>query len=100
MDTLMAMNNLTAGGRRADGTPFTFYETLGGGAGAGPQGDGASGIQSHMTNTLNTPIESLEAEYPVLVRQYRLRSRSGGAGRHEGGDGLVREIEARGTLRL
>lgn len=93
------MNNLTAGGRRADGTPFTFYETLGGGAGAGPEGDGESGIQSHMTNTLNTPIESLEAEYPVLVRQYRLRVGSAGDGRHCGGEGLVREIEARQRLR-
>ena len=94
------MNNLTAGGRRTDGTPFTFYETLGGGAGAGPRGDGESGIQSHMTNTLNTPIEALEAEYPVLVRQYRLRSGSGGAGSHVGGEGLVREIEATEPMRV
>ncbi|MEE2713409.1 MAG: hydantoinase B/oxoprolinase family protein [Planctomycetota bacterium] len=94
------MNNLTAGGRRADGSPFTFYETLGGGAGGGPAGPGVSGIQTHMTNTLNTPIEALEAAYPVLVRQYRLRDGSGGAGRHEGGDGLIRELEARERMRV
>ena len=94
------MNNLTAGGCRADGSPFTFYETLGGGAGGGPTRCGASGVQSHMTNTLNTPVESLENSYPVLVRAYRYREGSGGAGTHPGGDGLVREIEAREAMRV
>ncbi len=94
------MNNLTAGGRRGDGSPFTFYETLGGGSGGGPSGPGVSGIQTHMTNTLNTPIEALEAAYPVLVRQYRLRKGSRGPGRHEGGEGLVRELEARERMRV
>lgn len=88
------MNNLTFGGvdpRR--GTPFAYYETMGGGAGAGPQGDGASGIHCHMSNTLNTPIEALEFALPIRVKRYSLRRGSGGAGRHRGGDGLVREIE-------
>jgi len=87
------MNNLTVGGRGSDGVPFTFYETLGGGAGGGPRGAGASGIQTHMTNTLNTPVEALENAFPVRVTKYHLRSGSGGEGRHAGGDGLVREIE-------
>jgi N-methylhydantoinase B len=88
------MNNLTAGGTDPrTGAPFAYYETLGGGAGAGPAGPGASGIQVHMTNTLNTPVEALEHSYPLRVREYSLRRGSGGAGRHRGGDGLVREIE-------
>jgi len=86
------MNNLTAGGRDGRGEPWTFYETLAGGAGGGPQGPGESGIQTHMTNTLNTPIEALERAYPVRVDRYELRRGSGGAGRHPGGEGLVREI--------
>ncbi len=89
------MNNVTLGGRRADGSPFTFYETLGGGVGAGPSGAGESGLHSHMTNTLNTPIEALEHAIPVLLRRYALREGSGGAGKHRGGEGLVREFEAR-----
>ena len=84
------MNNLLFGG--ADGS-FTYYETVGGGHGASVGRDGLSGRQSHMTNTLNTPIEALEHAYPVRVRRYGLRAGSGGAGRHRGGDGLVREIE-------
>jgi N-methylhydantoinase B len=89
------MNNLTAGGTDPrTGTPFAYYETLGGGAGAGPRGPGASGIQVHMTNTLNTPVEALEHAYPLRVRACAVRGRSGGAGRHRGGDGLVREVEA------
>ncbi|HVP39873.1 MAG TPA: hydantoinase B/oxoprolinase family protein [Candidatus Saccharimonadales bacterium] len=94
------MNNLTAGG--ADprtGAPFAYYETLGGGAGAGPGGPGASGIQVHMTNTLNTPVEALEHAYPLRVRAYALRRGSGGPGRHRGGDGLVRELEVLAACR-
>ncbi|MAG58728.1 MAG: 5-oxoprolinase [Planctomycetes bacterium] len=94
------MNNLTVGGRLADGSPFTFYETLGGGTGGGPRGPGESGIQSHMTNTLNTPVEALENAFPVLVRRYRLRDGSGGDGDHGGGDGLVREIELLAPARV
>jgi N-methylhydantoinase B len=70
-----------------------YYETIAGGAGAGPNADGASGIQTHMTNTRNTPIESLEAVMPVRVTRYGLRRQSGGGGKTTGGDGLVREIE-------
>jgi N-methylhydantoinase B len=88
------MNNVAVGGLDAErGTPFAYYETVGGGAGAGPAGDGLSGIHVHMTNTLNTPIEALEYTYPIRVRRYALRRNSGGAGLHRGGDGLVREIE-------
>ena len=87
------MNNLTFGGVRADGAPFAYYETMGGGAGAGPLRDGASGIHVHMSNTLNTPIEALELAFPLRVRQYAIRLGSGGAGLHRGGDGLIREIE-------
>jgi N-methylhydantoinase B len=87
------MNNWTFGGIRPDHSPFAYYETLGGGMGARPTLDGVSGVQVHMTNTLNTPIEALERQFPVRVRRYGLRSGSGGGGQHNGGDGLVREIE-------
>lgn len=87
------MNNLTIGGLRADGRPFAYYETIGGGMGASPAGDGLSGVQVHMTNTLNTPVEALEIAYPFRVRRYGLRGGSGGAGRWRGGDGIVREYE-------
>jgi N-methylhydantoinase B len=88
------MNNVTVGGFDPDrGAPFAYYETIGGGAGAGPEGDGLSGVHVHMTNTLNTPVEALEYTYPFRVRRYALRSGSGGAGEHRGGDGLVREME-------
>ena len=88
------MNNLTFGGTGPDGEAFAYYETIGGGMGARPGLDGLSGVQTHMTNTLNTPIEALEHAYPVRVTEYRIRRRSGGAGRSRGGDGLVRELEA------
>jgi N-methylhydantoinase B len=84
------MNNLLLG---SAGGEFTYYETMGGGHGAARDADGASGLQSHMTNTLNTPIEALEHAYPLRVRRYALRPGSGGGGRRRGGDGLVREIE-------
>ena len=95
------MSNLTFGGVRPDpltasgagGAPFAYYETMGGGAGAGPSRDGASGIHVHMSNTLNTPIEALELAYPLRVRRYAIRRGSGGVGLHRGGEGLIREIE-------
>jgi len=88
------MNNLTVGGYDAErGAPFAYYETLGGGAGAGPAGDGLSAVHVHMTNTLNTPIEALEYAYPFRVRRYALRRGSGGRGQHCGGQGLIRDIE-------
>ncbi len=88
------MNNLTIGG--ADprtGTPFAYYETIAGGLGARPSKDGVSGIHTHMTNSLNTPAEALEYAYPFRITRYSLRRGSGGAGRHRGGDGIVREVE-------
>ena len=87
------MNNLTIGGARADGTPYAYYETLAGGMGAAPDADGLSGVHTHMTNTLNTPVEALEMAFPLRITRYALRPGSGGGGRHHGGDGLVREYE-------
>ena len=88
------MNNIAIGGPAGrDGTPFAYYETLAGGMGAHPKGDGESAVHSHMTNTLNTPVEALEYAYPFRVREYAVRRGSGGAGARRGGDGLVREIE-------
>lgn len=90
-----SMNNLTIGGYDARRSrQFAYYETIAGGAGGGPHGPGASALHTHMTNTLNTPIEALEAAYPLRVTRYAVRRGSGGRGRHPGGDGVVREIEA------
>ena len=87
------MNNAIIGGYDPERQrSFTYYETIGGGHGGAPQGPGLSGAQAHMTNTLNTPAEALEYAYPLRVQAYRLREGSGGAGRHRGGDGLVREV--------
>ena len=88
------MNNLTFGGKQPDERvhPFAYYETIGGGAGAGPQADGGSGLHVHMSNTLNTPVEALEYSFPLRLERYSLRPGSGGAGRHRGGDGLIRAI--------
>lgn len=72
---------------------WDYYETLGGGMGAHAQGEGLSGRQTHMTNTLNTPIESLESHYPLRVWRYAIRPDSGGSGKHRGGDGIIRELE-------
>jgi N-methylhydantoinase B len=83
------MNNLTLGNDR-----FTYYETLGGGQGACPDADGPSGVHVTMSNTLTTPVEALELAYPLRVRRHELRLGSGGAGKHRGGDGVVRELEA------
>ncbi len=88
------MNNTAIGGTNIrTGRAFTYYETIAGGMGASSAGDGQSAAHSHMTNTLNTPVEALEHSFPFLVRQYGLRYGSGGTGSHLGGDGLVREIE-------
>jgi N-methylhydantoinase B len=88
------MNNLTIGGvDPRTGEPFAYYETIAGGFGARPTKDGVSGIHTHMTNSLNTPAEALEYAYPFRVTRYSFRRGSGGAGKHAGGDGIVREIE-------
>ena len=86
-----SMNNVAMGSRR--GTAWDYYETLGGGMGAGPLGGGLSAVQTHMTNTRNTPVESLEMHFPLRVRRYGIRRGSGGRGRFPGGDGLFREFE-------
>jgi N-methylhydantoinase B len=86
------MNNLAMGARSA-GASWNYYETIGGGMGASVEGPGLSAVQTHMTNTLNTPIEVLESLYPLRVRAYGLRSGSGGEGLMRGGDGVVREYE-------
>ncbi|MGZ8735243.1 MAG: hydantoinase B/oxoprolinase family protein, partial [Acidimicrobiia bacterium] len=84
------MNNVLIGG--AD-TPFVYYETIGGGQGGRPGRNGMSGVQTHMTNTRDTPVEALERTYPMRVRRYALRCGSGGAGRFAGGEGIERELE-------
>ena len=88
------MNNLTIGGidpRTSE--PFAYYETVAGGMGGRPGKAGVSGVHTHMTNSLNTPVEALEYAYPLRVRRYSLRPESGGKGKFRGGDGIVREIE-------
>jgi N-methylhydantoinase B len=87
------MNNLTIGGRNPlNDLPFTYYETIGGGMGAHPGANGLSALHSHMTNTLNTPVEALEYTYPLRVTRYGIRRGSGGAGAFQGGDGICREF--------
>jgi N-methylhydantoinase B len=96
-----SMNNVALGGYDPERErEFAYYETIAGGAGGGPRRPGASGVHTHMTNTLNTPIEALEAAYPVRVTHYGLRPGSGGSGRHRGGDGVVRELEFLAPMHL
>jgi N-methylhydantoinase B len=83
------MNNVTFGNER-----FTYYETIGGGQGACPEANGPSGVHVAMSNTLSTPVEALELQYPLRVERYGLRRGSGGDGTHRGGDGVVRELRA------
>ena len=88
------MNNLLIGGHDLNrDKPFVYYETIGGGMGARPTQDGISGIHTHMTNTLNTPIEALEFAFPLRMKRYALRRGTGGAGKFSGGDGIVRDVE-------
>jgi N-methylhydantoinase B/oxoprolinase/acetone carboxylase alpha subunit len=88
------MNNVAFGGRDpAREINFAYYETIGGGMGASPARDGLSGVHTHMTNSLNTPVEALENYLPVRIRRYGLRPDSGGRGRFKGGEGIVREYE-------
>jgi N-methylhydantoinase B len=89
-----SMSNLTIGGfDRFRNRHFSYYETIAGGVGAAPGHPGASGLHTHMTNTLNTPIEALEAYYPMQITEYRIRRGSGGRGKARGGEGLIRELE-------
>jgi N-methylhydantoinase B/oxoprolinase/acetone carboxylase alpha subunit len=88
------MNNVAFGGRHPGGERrFAYYETIGGGMGAGPDAPGLDGVHTHMTNSLNTPVEALENYLPLKIRSYRLRKGSGGQGARPGGEGIVREYE-------
>jgi N-methylhydantoinase B len=89
------MNNVTLGN-----DAFTYYETIGGGQGACPDADGPSGVHVAMSNTLSTPVEALELQYPLRVERHELRLGSGGAGRHRGGDGVLRELRVLEACRL
>jgi N-methylhydantoinase B len=89
------MNNVTLGNDR-----FTYYETIGGGQGACPHAEGPSGVHVAMSNTLSTPVEALELQYPLRVERYGLRLGSGGDGAHRGGDGVVRELRVLDDCRL
>jgi N-methylhydantoinase B len=95
------MNNITVGGvDPRTGEAFAYYETVGGGMGAGPTGPGLSGVHCHMSNSLNTPVEALEHAYPYRVTRYEIRRNSGGAGLHRGGDGLRRDLMLLGPARV
>lgn len=95
-----SMNNLAMGStgiidsanKEKNQTAWDYYETMGGGMGASTNFDGLSAVQTHMTNTRNTPIEVMESEYPIIVNRYSVRQNSGGEGKHRGGDGLIREF--------
>jgi len=88
------MNNMIIGGHDpVRERPFVYYETIGGGMGARPTKDGISGIHTHMTNTMNTPIEAMEFAFPLRLKRYALRRGSGGDGKYKGGDGMIREVE-------
>ena len=88
------MNNMIIGGHDLSrDKPYVYYETIGGGMGARPEKDGISGIHTHMTNTMNTPVEALEFAFPLRLKRYALRRGSGGSGKQRGGDGLIRDVE-------
>ena len=89
------MNNFTFGDEN-----ITYYETISGGAGAGPGWEGRSGVHTHMTNTRITDPEILERRYPVVLHDFSLRKGSGGAGKYRGGDGVVREVVMLGCIYL
>jgi 5-oxoprolinase (ATP-hydrolysing) len=89
------MNNLTFGNDR-----YQYYETIGGGAGAGPDFAGASAVHTHMTNTRLTDPEVLELRYPVMLEAFQIRQHSGGAGRWRGGDGIVRKLRFREPMQV
>jgi N-methylhydantoinase B len=91
-----SMNNIAMGARRhvhGHDTQWDYYETIGGGMGAGSRGGGLSAVQTHMTNTRNTPVEVIEMNYPLRVRCYAVRYGSGGRGSTNGGDGIIREFQ-------
>ncbi len=97
------MNNVVLGGVRRSGERWAYYETIAGGSGARPVGDGVDGVHTNMTNTMNTPIEVAEREYPILFLEYSLRRDSGGPGKYRGGLGVTRSfklLEGRATLSI
>jgi N-methylhydantoinase B len=95
------MNNVTIGGADPERRrPFAYYETIAGGAGACPVGPGLSAVHTHMTNTRNTPVESLESHFPLRVLEYSVAPDTGGKGRHAGGNGLVRRVELLAECRV
>jgi N-methylhydantoinase B len=95
------MNNLTIGGiDPRSGLSYAYYETIAGGSGGRPGSDGVSGVHTHITNSLNTPVEALEYAYPFRVKRYGYREGSGGVGQFRGGDGLIREIELLGAAQV
>jgi N-methylhydantoinase B len=95
------MSNLTFGAHpEGADSAFAYYETIAGGAGGGPDGPGAHAVQTHMTNTRNTPIEALENQLPVKVLAYTVRRGSGGRGRHRGGDGIRRRLRFLREVRI
>jgi N-methylhydantoinase B len=87
------MNNVQSAADPQKRTIFYLLQTIAGGTGANQSSDGMSAVHSHMTNTLNTPIEALEYAYPLRIRRYEVRKDSGGCGKYHGGDGIIREIE-------
>ena len=87
------MNNLSFGGGISARRPFAYYETIAGGMGASARADGASATHTHMTNSWNTPVEAFEHQYPLRIAAIGFVRGSGGAGKHRGGDGIVREFE-------
>ena len=94
------MNVMLGGADPRTGRQWAYYETVGGGSGARPDSDGVSAVHTNMTNTMNTPIEVAELSYPVVFTSYRVREGSGGAGRHRGGDGIVRSFRVTAPARL
>lgn len=89
-----SMNNIAMGYAGDENqAAWNYYETIGGGMGAGKSSNGLSAVQTHMTNTLNTPIEVLESKYPIRINRYQTRQNSGGKGQHKGGDGIIRQYE-------
>jgi len=96
-----SMNNLAMGNIGDENHPaWDYYETIGGGMGASKVSDGLDAVQTHMTNTLNTPIESLELKYPIRINKYLIRHDSSGKGSHKGGEGLIREYEFLGPAQI
>jgi N-methylhydantoinase B len=86
-----SMNNIAIGGTAPEtGRQYTYYETIGGGMGARPTSPGLAAVHTHMTNTMNTPVEALEHSYPFRIDRYAIRTGSGGEGKRRGGDGIIR----------